>query len=202
MSWLSRIFSPNRKKLISDKFALAHTYKGKSFYRYKNILEMPYQRHEALSNAQRFASMGVNKEILEQRLDVIIEAFNQNKMADAIVMISDLRARTQMPVERLTLRECCAIYFIHQDEPIGFDDEKHIYSQEWTNKKIKMLEQDQHLEGFFFHLYLKSLSNLDEESLMLLRQYLTMVDHNLRYQNQSIENIVAKYGMTGDNLEN
>jgi hypothetical protein len=195
MSWLSKIFSPNKKKLISDKFELVHTYHGVKYYKYKNILQMPYQRHEALANAQRFASMGVTREILETRLDIILAAFNENKMADAIMLIGDLKARVQMPVERLTLRECCAIYFIHQDEPIGFDDDKHIYSEEWKNKKVKLMQDDQRLESFFFQKYLMSLTELDEESVGLLKQYLLITDHRLQNHNLNTETIALKYGL-------
>ena len=180
-SWFKKklkkeLIKPLTSSLFEEKMEFVYMYQGKKFFKYKNFMDLPYARKSALDEAQRWSDMGIKKSMAIERYDKILSLASTNSWGEAIYLIGDLRVRAEMPVERLTMRQCAAIMFVHEDENIGDLVETHIYDENWTKKKEAMFAADVELEDFFFELYLSSFTSLTVDSLQTFRNYLKTAD--------------------------
>jgi len=153
---------------------------------------MPYVRKSALDEAQRWADMGIKKEMALERYDKILKLASSNSWGEVMYLIGDLRVRAEMPVERLTMRQCAAILFVHEDEDIGDLVEIHSYDENWTQKKEKMMEVDSELESNLFQLYLESFRNITPDLLATFRNYLKTAESMSKDYQKLVDNILKR----------
>jgi hypothetical protein len=178
--------------VFAEKMEFVYMYQGKKFFRYKNFMEMPYVRKSALDEAQRWADMGIKKEMALERYDKILKLASSNSWGEVMYLIGDLRVRAEMPVERLTMRQCAAILFVHEDEDIGDLVEIHSYDENWTQKKEKMMEVDSELESNLFQLYLESFRNITPDLLATFRNYLKTAESMSKDYQKLVDNILKR----------
>jgi len=178
--------------VFAEKMEFVYMYQGKKFFRYKNFMDLPYVRKSALDEAQRWADMGIKKEMALERYDKILKLASSNSWGEVMYLIGDLRVRAEMPVERLTMRQCAAILFVHEDEDIGDLVEIHSYDENWTQKKEKMMEVDSELESNLFQLYLESFRNITPDLLATFRNYLKTAESMSKDYQKLVDNILKR----------
>lgn len=162
-----------KKKQRSDWWKLEEVREG--WYKYKNELEMPSERLQALQIAELGLDWNVGKEQLTEIITKVIDLIIANKMQDAILKLSALKEKVNLILSREMIVEICSIFFVYKDEPINK------YSKEWTLKKSKMLNEDRDLANFFLRYYLQSCKNLEVSLVTDSLNYLFAIStENLR----------------------
>jgi hypothetical protein len=124
-------------------------------------------RYVAAGVQNIYSSSGSTRDVLDaltqKMLDIINTGSTGRIISDMSVLVNNLRYRINYPIDADAAIRMGAIYVIHEDE--NPDD----VSPAWTDKKLKMTQDDRRLYEVFFSLGLISTESWKERLIDLER---------------------------------
>lgn len=145
---------------------------GNNFYTYKHFHQMPQSRVLAVQHLALFASVGVTPEYL-QGIVTDYKKYAEQKDGSALTSVHnkiyelDILMKESRPQE-LYIKIAAALLLIDHEDP-------HTYSQQITDKKIQLANQDEFLSLFFSQIGSEYMKVGNSESDKVMATYLAAV---------------------------
>lgn len=119
------------------------------YYAYTDLTQYHMSRYVA-SNAQNlYSSAGITPDMINTICDKMIQAVNNNKLADVAVLANNLKYRTKYPVdEHAILRMAMIFMFVEGEDP-----NKH--EPHWTEWKLQKVLAEPEAYSFFLPIGLE-----------------------------------------------
>jgi len=135
---------PDYKSAIEFCFEL----KGKKFYTFTNMLDMPVRRYQRMSEFIREAELRMTRDELYQYVDLMEKAINKGNVTVIVNMITTIKYCLDIFIETETFYRLfsCALFTVDED----LTD----YDDDWGTEKIAIFKS-QKVEDFFFSQSIK-----------------------------------------------
>lgn len=123
--------------LTGSEYEVRQCYKdteGHVWWEFAEPLRMPTARGVEGEFAAEWARLHVTPEDLIAYIDSMKEAGNRGMIVDMYSILDNLKVRVQAMADKRSLMELAKVYFLIDDEPIGWTTEKHaaLKEQAWT----------------------------------------------------------------------
>ena len=141
-----KYFKKKKAKQTLDVDLTRFVYKssdGSKWFEFKNPMNTPAKRAIAAEVATRFADMNITKTELKTLIVRMKEEANKGDIVSVFNLMAELDFRLDFIGEQETLLELASVYYVLEGE--NPDD----LSDEWTEKKKKILKEDSDCRDFF-----------------------------------------------------
>lgn len=150
----------------NPQLTLVYEKDGIKFYGHTNPLEIAPLRGIAIERSRRFMDMNLTKGNLTELIKEIKKAAGENDVVKAFSIVQEIEYRLHFIGEEKSILEFVSIYYLLEDEDPGD------YNEVFTERKMKMFEENKDMKGFFLDIGLSLIETFSKLPAKDLKTYL------------------------------
>lgn len=170
--------------LTGSEYTVRECYRdanGHQWWEFEEPLRMPTARGVEGEFAAEWAKLHLTPDDLLAYIADMKAKYDKGLVGDMYVVLDNLHARAKAMADKRSLQELAKVYFLIDDEPIGWPTAEH------TARKEKAWAEDPAAQGFFLRTAFVYTHGYSEVSGIDILTYLRAIEM-LRYQTPAVLN--------------
>ena len=168
----------------------AFTAKGKDFYTFNNMLDMPVRRYQRMSEFIREAELRMTRDEMFEYVDIMEKAINKGNFTAVVTMIDTIKYSLNLIIETDTFYRLFSCAFFTLDEDLTD------YDDDWGSEKVAIFKSEKP-DDFFFTKPIKEYLPPLNISKADLRLFLKQTEVKARYLTEAKSVILKNLDSSG-----